>query len=89
VTSVLASASDPVVLQQVLPPWTGAFAGAMFDKEFRGAIEVDIDERGQVVSAEITQAVHPLYDPLLLQAAREWKYEPARATASRSGSASV
>jgi hypothetical protein len=70
--------SDPVVVRQVLPPWTYAFAGALFAAEYRGAIEVDIDERGQVVGAEIAQPIHPLYDPLLLAAARDWKYEPAR-----------
>ena len=46
--------------------------------EFRGAIEVDIDERGLVVGAEIAEPIHPLYDGLLLRAARDWQYEPAR-----------
>lgn len=71
--------TDPVVLRQVLPPWMGMFRGTVLDAEFRGAVEVVIDERGDVVDAKISQPIHALYDASLLKAARDWKYEPARA----------
>ena len=70
--------TDPVVLRQNLPVWPPALARGFFNAEFSGAIEVEIDERGQVSIARIVTPIHPMYDPLLLEAAREWKYEPAR-----------
>lgn len=73
-----AAAADPIPVRQALPPWTGASGGVRLKVEYRGAIEIDIDERGQVVAAEIVQPIHPSYDLLLLEAARDWKYEPAR-----------
>ena len=46
--------------------------------QYRGTVEVEINEAGNVVGARVIQSVHALYDPLLLVAARDWKYEPAR-----------
>jgi TonB family protein len=43
----------------------------------RGVLEVVFDAKGRVVSAEIRESVHPIYDNLVLTAARDWKYEPA------------
>lgn len=68
--------SDPVALEQVLPPWSTTTVGAMSQVEFRGTIAVDIDETGKVVGAEITKPIHPMYDAALLRASRNWKYEP-------------
>ena len=69
--------SDPVALRQSLPPWSNAGLGALSRVEYRGAIEVDIDEAGHVVGAQITRPIHPLYDPLLLEASKDWLYQPA------------
>ena len=41
-------------------------------------MRVRIDAEGRVTDAEMTAPVHPMYDRLLLQAAREWPYQPAR-----------
>lgn len=68
---------EPVVISQTLPPWSAPINGAI-EAEFRGAIEVDIDESGNVVGAQIVQPIHPVYDPVLLRASRDWKYQPAR-----------
>jgi tetratricopeptide (TPR) repeat protein len=68
---------EPVVIRQELPPWTVS-SGSPTRGEFRGMIEVDIDERGNVMLATLTDSVHPQYDPLLLNAARDWQYQPAR-----------
>jgi TonB family protein len=41
-------------------------------------LELQIDEGGNVTSARIIQSVQPLYDRILLNAARDWKYEAPR-----------
>lgn len=43
----------------------------------RGVLEVVVDEKGRVTSAAVRESVHPIYDNLLLSAARDWKYQPA------------
>ncbi len=70
------TASSAVAIRQDVPRWP--FFLGMTSGEFRGTIEVEIDESGNVISAQMVQPIHALYDPLLLKAAREWKYEPAR-----------
>jgi TonB family protein len=75
---VLPPPTDPVVVRQELPRWSTAVAGNLFEAEFKGMIEVEIDEQGDVVSASIVEPIHPAYDKLLLKAAHDWKYEPAR-----------
>ena len=47
-------------------------------EEVSGTIEVVIDENGSVASAAVTTPVYPSYDQRLLQAARSWRYKPAR-----------
>ena len=54
------------------------FSLAATKGQYRGTVEVEINEAGNVVSARVIKSVHVLYDPLLLVAARDWKYEPAR-----------
>jgi TonB family protein len=54
------------------------FSLAATKGQYRGTVEVEINEAGNVVGARVIKSVHVLYDPLLLVAAREWKYEPAR-----------
>jgi hypothetical protein len=66
----------PVALRQVLPPWKPSRNEQQ--PVFSGIIEVDIDEKGEVSAARMINAVHPSYDTVLLAAARDWKYEPAR-----------
>jgi hypothetical protein len=66
-----------VVLKQNLPPLPFSIA-SLGSGEYRGVVELQIDESGNVTSARILQTVHVLYDPILLNAAREWKYEAPR-----------
>ena len=66
-----------VVLKQDLPPLPFSIA-ALGTGEYRGVMELQIDEGGNVTSARILEMVHVLYDPILLKAAREWKYEAPR-----------
>jgi TonB family protein len=43
----------------------------------RGLLELLIDEQGRVASLTVRLSIHPMYDPLLMAAAREWRYRPA------------
>lgn len=65
----------PVAIRQQMPLWMGM-------KEFvgqtnRGMLRVIVDEHGGVEEVRIVAPIHPVYDQLLLSAARTWKYEPA------------
>jgi TonB family protein len=65
------------VLRQDVPPLPFSLAAAG-KQEYRGLIEVDIDEAGKVTDVRIVQSIHALYDVMLLKAARDWSYEPPR-----------
>jgi TonB family protein len=71
------AASLPVAIREDLPAWTPSdeFSGSI---AFRGAVRVSITASGTVDSAELVQSIHPAYDPVLLKAARTWKYQPGR-----------
>lgn len=76
VAPIESAVTEAVPLRQDLPPWRLGLGGP--GAVFRGAIAVSIDEDGQVVDAQIAVPVHPGYDPELIRAARNWRYEPAR-----------
>jgi TonB family protein len=42
-----------------------------------GVLEVIIDPTGKVESATMRTSVHPKYDPLVIDAARAWRFNPA------------
>ena len=65
-----------MVLKQDLPPLPFSIA-ALGSGEYRGWVELQIDEGGNVTGARIIQTVHAIYDPVLLKAVREWKYRGA------------
>ena len=46
-------------------------------REFRGVLEVVVDETGGVTSVALGKSVHPDYDKQLLEAARTWRFRPA------------
>ena len=64
----------PVALRQDVPRVPVSVAPQARD---RGLLELIIDEQGRVSSMTIRLSVHPLYDPLLMSAARDWRYRPA------------
>jgi hypothetical protein len=43
----------------------------------RGLLEVVIDEQGRVSGLTIRLSIHPMYDPMLIAAAKDWRYKPA------------
>jgi TonB family protein len=68
---------DSVAIRQELPPWNPTWLGAHSQLEFRGSVEVTINESGDVTSVRMLEPIHPAYDPQLLAAAKTWKYQPA------------
>jgi TonB family protein len=67
--------TPPVPINQQMPPWRGELMTTR--NEFTGAIDIVIDEQGHVESVSLRKSVHPLYDSLLVEAARAWTYRPA------------
>jgi len=65
----------PRPIRQALPAWEGADASAAHD--VTGRVRVVISADGTVTSATVERPIHPSYDPVLLEAARGWLYEPA------------
>jgi hypothetical protein len=65
----------PVTIRQDVPALPSAITGMA--KEF-GVLDLVIDERGRVISVAVRSRVHPVYDTALINAAREWKYKPAK-----------
>ena len=65
----------PVAIRQQMPLWLGMreFVG----QANRGRLRVIVDEHGGVEEVRVVESIHPVYDQLLLSAARTWKYEPA------------
>lgn len=63
----------PVVVRQDIPQYPGRVA---FDRA--GVLEVVIDINGAVESATMLEGVEALYNRLLLAAAKNWMYQPAR-----------
>jgi hypothetical protein len=64
----------PVAIKQEVPPVPAAIVGMTKD---RGVLDLVIDEQGRVASMTLRTRVHPIYDSVLMNAAREWKYKPA------------
>ncbi len=78
---VIYSADDqgvtaPVVIRQEVPRVP---APILQQARSRGLLEVVIDEYGRVTSMAVRTSIHPMYDSLLLSAARDWRYHPAMA----------
>jgi tetratricopeptide (TPR) repeat protein len=64
----------PVALRQDVPRVPTAIASQARE---RGLLEVVIDEQGRVTGLTVRLSIHPMYDSLLIGAAREWRYRPA------------
>jgi TonB family protein len=66
--------TPPVVLRQDIPRVPTPIAA---QARPRGLLEVIVDEQGRVTNLTLRMGIHPMYDPQLLAAAREWRYKPA------------
>jgi len=70
------SVVPPVDIERRLPMWNPPTVMAR-TTEYRGVLELVIDERGAVESAILRKPVAPTYDQVLLLAAKGWKFQPA------------
>ncbi len=68
--------TPPVVIRQALPRWVPPDLVSA-KREYVGAVKIVIGADGHVSNATIQGATHPLYDMLVLEAARTWLYTPA------------
>jgi len=66
----------PVALRRAMPGWQPVTAVDKI-RNFRGSVELLIDERGKVQTVVIAASVHPDYDAALARAARDWTFQPA------------
>jgi tetratricopeptide (TPR) repeat protein len=73
-TQAAAEVIQPVVVRQTIPPVPSGISGLGSPT---ASVKVEIGVDGKVVNASMQQPSHPLYDRLVLQAARDWLYSPA------------
>jgi protein TonB len=66
----------PVALDQTMPAWNPP--SVLKWRAYRGSMRIVIDNTGAVASADIVTSVNSTYDAALLQAARRWRYIPAK-----------
>lgn len=66
----------PIAVAKEMPLWNPANPVDKL-RDFRGTIELIVDETGKVVSAAMLKTVNPTYDPQLLKAAAQWQFKPA------------
>ena len=65
----------PAIIKQDVPAIPSSIVGMT---RSNGVLELVIDEEGRVISIALRARVHPLYDSALMNAARDWKYRPAK-----------
>jgi hypothetical protein len=68
---------QPVVVVQNVPPIPSNLLRMTQLKA--GVLEIQIDDTGKVTDARFVSPIHPVYDGMVLNAAKGWKYQPATA----------
>jgi hypothetical protein len=68
---------QPVVVVQNVPPIPSNLLRMTQLKA--GVLEIQIDDTGKVTDASFVSPIHPVYDGMVLNAAKGWKYQPATA----------
>ncbi len=68
------NAKPPIAIRQEMPRVPSAIAQ---QTRARGLLDILIDEQGRVSGITIRGSIHPIYDTLLMAAARDWRYHPA------------
>jgi hypothetical protein len=64
----------PTAIVQVVPPPPGSSA---VDFSGTAIVELLLSDSGAVVEVHLHQGIHPAYDPVVIGAARTWRYTPA------------
>jgi tetratricopeptide (TPR) repeat protein len=77
-TAADAEVTPPVVIRQVVPTVPLELARILnAGRPKRGLLEVVIDDRGVVQEAVMRDSVNSMYDDVMVNAARGWRYRPA------------
>jgi tetratricopeptide (TPR) repeat protein len=69
-----ANVIPPIPIRQVVPRLPGTMTAQARD---HGVLEILIDEAGRVIAVTIRQSLQIRYDAVLMNAARDWRYQPA------------
>ena len=64
----------PVTVRQDIPPVPAALTQLT---RTQGLLDLVIDEKGRLVSIVLRTGIHPTYDKMIVNAARDWRYKPA------------
>jgi TonB family protein len=67
----------PVVVNQRMPSLTPEMLRVIKAMNTSAILDVQIDERGDVVDAIVRKSLNSSFDNLMVGAARRWKYQPA------------
>jgi hypothetical protein len=67
----------PAPIRQTLPTIPHSIARTMAAGKTSGVLEVTINEKGRIDQAIMREPVNPIFDSVVLSAAREWQYRPA------------
>ena len=65
----------PEEVSRRVPYWDRP--GPLALQEFRGRLEVLVDEGGAVEAVTLVESVHPQFDGTLIEAANRWRFRPA------------
>jgi TonB family protein len=71
-----AGVAPPIVVSRRTPVWTPRNEIEK-RREFRGLLDLVVNEAGDVTSAVLSKSIHPTYDRQLVDMAGTWKFRPA------------
>ena len=71
-----ADVAPPVAVAQPMSGWWGSMGEPPAGTQL-GAIEVVVDESGAVADARVYLSVNRVYDKVLLESVKQWRYRPA------------
>ena len=70
---------QPVVIQQDIPAWPPSLVSHLGQQAdaLTGVLQIVVTKTGDVGTVTLIKRIHPVYDALLVAAAKQWKYQPA------------
>ncbi len=71
-----ANVTPPVAVAKPMTGWWGSMGEPVAGTQL-GAIEVVVDESGAVSDARVYRSVNRVFDDVLLESVRQWRYKPA------------
>jgi len=69
--------TPPSIVLQRIPALPNDLSRFVPKRPARGVLELVIGEHGEVEESTIKQSLHPVYDALVLERSRGWRYTPA------------